>query len=118
LQLLVGAVLLSALGDWIALTALALHLEETTHSGLAVAALFIALWFPLVLFAGPAGLLVDRFDPRRVVVVASVAQAAIVAVLAFSDSLVPILVLTAVLGTANAVSQPAEFALIPRVGLR
>ncbi|MEX0849992.1 MAG: MFS transporter [Gaiellaceae bacterium] len=115
LQLLVGAVLLSALGDWLALTALALHLEETTDSGLAVAALFIALWLPLVLFAGPAGLLVDRFDPRRVVVVASVAQAAIVAVLAFTGSFVPILALTALLGTANAVSQPAEFALIPRV---
>lgn len=115
LQLLVGAVLLSALGDWLALTALALHLEETTDSGLAVAALFIALWFPLVLFAGPAGLLVDRFDPRRVVIVASIAQAGIVAVLAFTGSFIPILALTALLGTANAVSQPAEFTLIPRV---
>ena len=115
LQLLVGAVLLSALGDWLALTALALHLEDTTDSGLAVAALFIALWLPLVLFAGPAGLLVDRFDPRRVVVVASIAQAGIVAVLAFTGSLIPILALTALLGTANAVSQPAEFTLIPRV---
>lgn len=115
LQLLVGAVFLSALGDWLALTALALHLEDTTGSGLAVAALFIALWLPLVVFAAPAGLLVDRFNPRRVVIVASIAQAAVVAVLALTSSLVPILILTVVLGTANAVSQPAEFALIPRV---
>jgi MFS family permease len=115
LQLLVGAVFLSALGDWLALTALALHIEDTTDSGLAVAALFIALWLPLVVFAGPAGLLVDRFNPRRVVIVASIAQAAVVAVLALTSSLVPILILTVVLGTANAVSQPAEFTLIPRV---
>lgn len=115
LQLLVGAVFLSALGDWLALTALALHLEDTTDSGLAVAALFIALWLPLVVFAGPAGLLADKFDSRRVVVVASIAQAAVVAVLAFTSSLGAILALTVLLGTANAVSQPAEFALIPRV---
>jgi len=101
LQLLVGAVFLSALGDWLALTALALHLEDTTGSGLAVAALFIALWLPLVLLAAPAGLLVDRFDPRRVVVVASLAQAAVVAVLALTSSLVPILALTALLGAAT-----------------
>ncbi len=115
LQLLVGAVFLSALGDWLALTALALHLEDTTGSGLAVSALFIALWLPLVVFAGPAGLLVDRFDARRIVVIASVVQAVVAVGLAFSGSLGPLLVLTAVLGTANAVSQPAEFALIPTV---
>jgi len=115
LQLLVGAIFLSALGDWLALTALALLLEETTDSGLAVAALFIALWAPLVAFAGLAGLLVDRFDARRVLVAASVVQAVVAAGLAFADGLAPILALTAVLGTANAVSQPAEFALIPAV---
>ena len=31
-------------GDWLALTALTLHLEESTGSGIAVSALFIALW--------------------------------------------------------------------------
>ena len=115
LQLLVGAVFLSALGDWLALTALALHLEESTGSGIAVSALFIALWAPLVVFAGPVGLLADRFDTRRVVVIASVAQAVVATALAFTGDLVPLLVLTALLGTANAVSQPAEFALIPTV---
>jgi len=115
LELLVGAVFLSALGDWLALTALALHLEETTGSGLAVAALFIALWSPLVVFAGPVGLLADRFDSRRVVVLASIAQAVVATALAFTGDLVPLLALTVLLGTANAVSQPAEFALIPTV---
>ena len=115
LELLVGAVFLSALGDWVAVTALALHLEESTGSGIAVSALFIALWAPLVVFAGPVGLLADRFDTRRVVVIASVAQAVVATALAFTGDLVPLLVLTALLGTANAVSQPAEFALVPTV---
>jgi MFS family permease len=114
-QLLVGAVLLSALGDWLALTALALFLQETNGSGLALSALFIALWSPLVVFAGPAGLLVDRLEPRRVLIAASVAQAVLAAALGFTEALLPLLVLTVLLGTANAISQPAEFALIPRV---
>ena len=96
LELLVGAVFLSALGDWLALTALTLRLEESTGSGLAISALFIALWSPLV-------------------VLASVAQAVVATALAFTGSLSPLLVLTVLLGTANAVSQPAEFALIPTV---
>jgi MFS family permease len=118
LGLLVGAVGLSAAGDFLALIPLALHLEETTSSGPAVAALFIALWLPLVVFAGPAGLLVDRFDARRLLIAFSLLQAAIAVALAFTGGLVPILVLAALLGTCFAVTQPAEFALVPAVAGR
>jgi MFS family permease len=118
LAILVGAVGLSAAGDFLALVPLALHIEETTGSGPAVAALFIALWLPIVLFAGYAGLLVDRFDPRRLLVAFSVLQAAIAVALAFSGSLEAILPLTVLLGTCFAVTQPAEFALIPNVAGR
>jgi hypothetical protein len=43
LALLTGAVGLSALGDWLAIVPLALHVQERGESGVAVAALFIAL---------------------------------------------------------------------------
>lgn len=118
LALLVGAVGLSAAGDFLALVPLALHIEETTGSGPAVAALFIALWLPIVVLAGHAGLLVDRFDPRRLLVAFSLVQAVIAVALAFSGSLALILPLTALLGTCFAVSQPAEFALVPAVAGR
>src|SRR3954447_19756416 len=73
--LLSGAILVSALGDFLALIPLALALQRTTGSGVVVAGLFIALWTPVVALAGPAGLLVDRGDPRRIVVAAAVGQA-------------------------------------------
>ncbi|MDQ5808751.1 MAG: hypothetical protein M3320_08760, partial [Actinomycetota bacterium] len=76
-NLLAGAVGLSALGDFLALVPLALLLERETGSGFAVAGLFVALWSPAIVLAGPAGLLVDRIDPRRVLVAASVVQAAV-----------------------------------------
>ena len=114
-NVLAAAVGLSALGDFLALVPLSLHLEETTGSGLAVAALFIALWSPSIVLAGPAGMLADRIDPRRVLLVASLAQAAIAVALAFVDGTGIVLVLAALLGAGNAISQPAEFALLPRV---
>jgi hypothetical protein len=56
LALLTGAVGLSGLGDWLAIVPLALHVQERGESGVAVAALFIALWSPAAVLAGPAGL--------------------------------------------------------------
>ena len=40
------AVGLSAMGDWVAITGLGLHVEELTDSGYAVAALWICLFGP------------------------------------------------------------------------
>jgi MFS family permease len=115
LSILVGAVGLSALGDWIALVPLTLHLQDATGSGITIALLYIAFWAPSVVLAGPAGLLADRYDPRRVLLIASLAQATVAVVLAFAAGTAVILVLAALLGIGFAVAQPAEFALVPRV---
>lgn len=115
LNILVGAVGLSALGDWLALVPLALQLEETTDSGIIVALLFVAVWAPAVLLAGPAGLLTDRYDTRRVLLVVSLAQAFVAIGLAFVNGTAAILALAALLGVGFALGQPAEFALVPAV---
>ena len=115
LNILVGAVGLSALGDWLALVPLALQLEETTDSGIIVALLFVAVWSPAVLLAGPAGLLTDRYDTRRVLLIVSLAQAVIAVGLAFVGGTAAILALAAFLGVGFALAQPAEFALVPAV---
>jgi MFS family permease len=115
ITLLSAAILLSALGDFLAVIPLALRLQHDSGSGIVVAGLFIALWTPVALLAGPAGLLVDRFDPRRTLVCVSAAQALVAVALAFADSTAAILGLTAALGCGVAVSNPAEFALVPAV---
>jgi MFS family permease len=113
LRLLIGAVGLSALGDWLAIVPLALHVQERGGSGLAVAGLFLALWSPAAVLAGPAGLLADRRSPARLLTGCSLLAAALCVALAFTDALAPLLVLTALLGCVNAVAHPAEFALVP-----
>jgi MFS family permease len=115
LNVLVGGVGLSALGDWLALVPLTLALQETTGSGMTIALLYVAFWAPSVVLAGPAGLLSDRYDPRRVLLLASVAQALVAVALAFASGTALTLGLAALLGIGFAVAQPAEFALVPRV---
>jgi MFS family permease len=115
-RLLSSAVGLSALGDFLGFIPLALWVQEHTGSGIAVAGLFIALWTPSVVLGGPAGLLADRVESRRLLRDVSLAQAAIAAVLAFTfDGLAATLALTALLGVGVALAQPAEFALAPAV---
>ena len=61
-----------------------------------------------------AGAIVDRFENRRILIVVSLAQAAVVAaMLAGIDSLWTLVPLMTLLGLGVAVSQPAEFALVP-----
>ena len=113
-RLLSGAVGLSALGDFLGFIPLALYVQERTGSGIAVAGLFIALWAPSVVLGGPAGLLADRVESRRLLRDVSLAQAAIAAALALTfGGLAATLALTALLGVGVALAQPAEFALVP-----
>ena len=93
---------------------LILHVQQRTGSALAVSALIFALWGPVVLTAGLAGAIVDRFENRRILVVISLIQAAVVAAMLVGvDQLWALLPLMALLGCGVAVSQPAEFALVP-----
>jgi Na+/melibiose symporter-like transporter len=113
-RLIVAAVALSAVGDFLLWIPLTLHLRSMTDSGFAVAGLMICLWAPVVLLAPFSGLIVDRHETRRVLIAASIAQAAIAASLALAlDSVAAILVLAALLGVGFSVAQPAEFALVP-----
>ncbi|HEX4717881.1 MAG TPA: MFS transporter, partial [Thermoleophilaceae bacterium] len=114
LRLLAGAAGISALGDFMAIFPLILHVQQRTGSAFAVSALIFALWGPVVLAAGLAGAIVDRFENRRLLIVVSLAQAAVVtAMLGATDSVWALVPLMAVLGFGVALSQPAEFSLVP-----
>lgn len=112
-RLVVGSVGLSALGDWVAIVALGLQVKEITNSGFAVAGLWICLFGPSVAVAGHAGLLVDRVEASRLLAAVSALGTVVAAVLGFMSATAMVLALTALLGLVFAVSQPAEFALVP-----
>jgi MFS family permease len=108
-----GSVGLSALGDWVAIVALGLHVKEMTDSGFAVAGLWVCLFGPSVAVAGHAGLLVDRIEATRLLAGVSLLGVVAAVALGFTSATAPVLALTALLGVVFAISQPAEFALVP-----
>lgn len=112
-RLILAAYGTTHLGDDLAIVALTIRVEELTDSGLAVSALLIAELLPRLLFAPLGGLIIDRLETVRVLVVASIIQAGLAAGLAFVEALPGLLVLSFLLGTAAAVSNPALFALVP-----
>jgi len=114
-RLILAAFALSSVGDLLAMMALTLRVHDTTHSGMAVAALMVAGMVPLVLLAPLAGLVVDRFETVKVLVGAAAFQAAVAVGLAFANGLPAIVVLVFALGAGWALEGPAIFALLPRV---
>jgi Na+/melibiose symporter-like transporter len=114
-RLVTGSVGLSAFGDWVAIVALGLQVKQFAGGGFEVAALWICLFGPSVALAAHAGLLVDRVEATRLLALVSAAGTVLALALGFlaGESLGLLLALTALLGAVFAISQPAEFALVP-----
>src|SRR5207248_8543062 len=98
-RLLVGSVGASAFGDLLGMVPLALHVQQRTGSGLAVAAFFLALFGPIVALGGIAGLLVDRFENTRLLALVSAGQALVAGAVAFTGPVALVLPLVALLGS-------------------
>ena len=104
---------LSACGDFLAATALALHLQASGAGGMAVSGLLLASALPLVLLAPVAGRVADRVDSRLLLVTTGLGQAAVCAVLAYTEQPVAIIALVALVAAGLAVSSPTLTALVP-----
>jgi MFS family permease len=95
------------------------ELYERTRSALALGLVGLAQVVPIILFFLPAGHLVDRFDRRRVLMVAlggMALGAAGLAAVSFRQGPVPLIYAFLFLtGTARAVYGPARSALLPEI---
>lgn len=113
LALLTAGVAVSTAGDAAALVALQIHL---TGSGAGwVAALLGAQLLPAVALAPLAGRLVDRYENRRLLLRALLAQAVIAVPLAFAVAPVAVVALFGALSAAAVVVRPATSALVPSI---
>jgi MFS family permease len=110
----------SALGSGLATIAAPLYVASHTRSPLIVSAAFGVAWLPWLLFALPGGVLVDRVDRRRLMIVIDSVRVVAVAVLAaaIATGHAGIAVLYAVLfavNTGEVVFRSASQAIIPAV---
>jgi MFS family permease len=108
--------LISVAGDWVLHAALPFYVYQRTGSTLATAGMIVAELVPHVLLGTVAGVFVDRWDRRAILVATNLAQALTVgALFVVSDPgwLWLIYVVAAVQSSLAAFAGPAETSLVP-----
>ena len=110
--------LISLTGNWMLMAGLPLAVYQLTDSTLATGAIFIAGVIPRIALGTVAGVFVDRWDRRRVLIVANLALAATLLPLLLvqsEDSVWLVYVVAVVQSSLALVVVPAEGALLPRL---
>lgn len=107
--------MVSTFGDGVALVALTLRLQGDGAHPYVVGLLLGAGVIPQLVLARPVGRLVDAHDSRRLLVGGGLVEAGATIPLVFLHSIVPIVLLVAVLGAAASITGATWSALVPRV---
>ena len=105
--------IISNLGDTLNYVALVVLVFRLSQSGLAVSALVLAEIVPTLLLGPIAGVVIDRFDRRRLLVVVDGVRAVLVLLLALTHALWAVYALAALLAVGSTLFNPALQAVIP-----
>ncbi|HEX4746760.1 MAG TPA: MFS transporter [Gaiellaceae bacterium] len=105
----------SSFGTYLAAVALTLQIWDLTGSGVWVAALLIADFFPIVVIGFLLGPLVDRLSRRWLMIASDLVRFGVFAALPFVDSAGGLVALAAVAGVATGFFFPASNAAIPNL---
>src|SRR5689334_264787 len=110
--------LISFIGDWVMFVSLPLYILDLTKSVVAMGTLFLVNIIPSLFLGSVAGVFVDRWDRKRILVVTNLLLAPLYALLLMFNTpdMVWIVYLVGFMG--NLVRQllnPAEMALLPRL---
>jgi MFS family permease len=102
-------------GDGLAMIALANRVFQSSHASWAVAAVFLAVSVPITVLSPLAGVLLDRFPARPVLVTAAVLEALVALALSRVAGVGATLGLAVGFGVCAAVLQPGLGAIVPRI---
>ena len=117
-SLLWFAGLISITGDWMLIIALPITVYELTGSPLATGGILIANKLSALLLGSVAGVLVDRWDRKRTMVIANLIRAPLLLLLLAVNSADRVWIAYVTAAALSAVGQffrPAENALLPRL---
>jgi dTMP kinase len=110
------AQMVSSLGDWIGIIAiLAIAARISGGSGAAVSLVMVARVVPGFFLATVGGVIVDRFDRRRVMVACDIGRAGLLALLPFVDNLLGLVLVSFALEILSLLWGPAKDASIPNL---
>ena len=110
--------LISMTGDWILRVALPFFVYQLTDSVLSTGLMFIATTLPGVLFGSLAGVFVDRWNRKRIMVIVSLGQSLVLLLLLTAQSVEWLWIVYLVAFVQSVLAQffsPAENALLPHL---
>jgi dTMP kinase len=112
------AIAVSSLGDWVgfvAVVSLVTRIGGTTAAGFAVSGVMLARLLPSIVFGPFAGVLVDRFDRRRLMLIADIGRGVGYASLPFLPNLPYIFAMSFLIECLSLLWTPARDAIIPNL---
>jgi dTMP kinase len=114
---LLAAMTVSSLGDWVGFVAVTSLVASISGSkaGLAVGGVMIVRMLPAVLFGPIAGVFVDRFDRKKVMIASDLARGALFAAMAFMSQLWLIYLFSFVKEGLSLLWTPARDASLPNM---
>jgi dTMP kinase len=108
------AQVVSAIGDWLGFLAIAILATQVgTNPDAAVAFVMAARLLPGFFLAPVAGVIVDRWNRKKVMVACDIGRAAVVVTLPFVDTLVGLVVASLLLEAMTLLWSPAKEASVP-----
>lgn len=111
------ATLGSTLGDWIGFLAILALTEsilgQTRAAAFAVSAVMAARVLPSMLLGPIAGVFVDRWNRKRLMIACDVGRAVVMALIPFSDEILTLLLATLVIEVLSSLFAPAKDSVLP-----
>ncbi len=108
------AAVIGSTGDWITVFAM-ITLADNIGSQQGILIALMARILPGLLLGGVVGVISDRMDRRKLVVLADVGRGVIVPFLAIVNSMPTLVAITLVLELLSLVGQPPRTAMVPRL---
>jgi dTMP kinase len=109
--------LASTLGDWVGFLAILALTEDilgaTRAAAFAVSAVMAARVLPSMLLGPVAGVFVDRWDRKRLMIACDVGRGIVMALIPFSDEILSLLLATLVIEVMSSLFGPAKDAVFP-----
>ncbi|WP_052665469.1 dTMP kinase [Nitriliruptor alkaliphilus] len=117
-RLLTLSTLTSTVGDWMGffaiITLTATILQDRGNTALfAVSGVMVARVLPALLLGAVAGVLVDRWDRKRVMIATDIGRAAVMAMIPFTDEILTLVLATLVIEVMSSLFAPAKDAVFP-----
>jgi dTMP kinase len=107
----------SAMGDWIGFLAIITLTESilgpTRAAAFAVSGVMIARVVPSLLLGPLAGVLVDRWDRKRVLIWTDIGRGSVMALIPFTDEVLTLVLATLLIEVMSALFAPAKDAVFP-----